>query len=35
VNALWAARVLVQSDPGHIDRLMNHLLAALPAAPRP
>ena len=34
-NALWAARVLVQSDPDHIDRLMNHLLAALPAPSKP
>lgn len=32
-DALWAARVLLQSDPAHIDRLMNHLLAALPATP--
>jgi hypothetical protein len=34
-DALWSARVLLQSDPGHIDRLMNHLLAALPPAPPP
>ena len=35
VEALWAARVLLQSDPEHIDRLMKHLLTALPAAPKP
>ncbi|MDP3082740.1 MAG: hypothetical protein Q8N44_03470, partial [Rubrivivax sp.] len=35
LEALWASRVLLQSDPGHIDRLMNHLLAALPAAAPP
>lgn len=35
VDGLWAARVLLQSDPGHIDRLMNHLLAALPTASTP
>jgi hypothetical protein len=34
-EALWAARVLLQSDPAHIDRLMNHLLPALNAAPTP
>jgi len=33
--ALWQARVLLQSDPAHIDRLMNHLLSALPAASAP
>lgn len=35
VQALWSARVLLQSDPDHIDRLMNYLLAALPAATTP
>jgi len=32
---LWRRRVLLQSDPAHIDRLMNHLLAALTAMPTP
>lgn len=32
---LWRHRVLLQSDPAHIDRLMNHLLAALTAIPTP
>lgn len=34
-DALWRARVLLQSDPAHIDRLMNHLLSALPAGSPP
>lgn len=33
IDSLWQQRVLLQSDPDHLDRLMNHLLAALPAAP--
>ena len=34
--SLWSARVLLQSAPDHIDRLMNHLRQALPApAPQP
>jgi len=34
-DALWQQRVLLQSDPAHLDRLMNHLYAALPAPPAP
>lgn len=34
-EALWPLRVLLQHDPHHLDRLMNHLLAALNAAPSP
>jgi hypothetical protein len=30
-DGLWQHRLLLQIDPGHIDRLMNHLLAALAA----
>jgi hypothetical protein len=30
-DALWSHRVLLQSDPRHIDTLLQHLLAALPA----
>lgn len=29
-HALWSQRVLLQSDPHHIDTLLHHLLAALP-----
>jgi len=34
-DALWPQRVLLQHDPLHLNRLMNHLLAALEAAPAP
>ncbi|MCA3242279.1 MAG: hypothetical protein ING89_13365 [Rubrivivax sp.] len=34
-DALWERRVLLQHDPQHLDRLMNHILAALEAAPSP
>jgi hypothetical protein len=34
-DALWLQRVLLQHDPLHLDRLMNHLLSALNAAPMP
>ncbi len=34
-DALWCQRVLLQHDALHLDRLMNHLLAALNAAPTP
>jgi hypothetical protein len=34
-DALWAARVLLQSDAAHIGRLMNHLHGALPAPSPP
>ena len=34
-DALWSQRVLLQHDPQHLDRLMNHLLAALDAATPP
>jgi hypothetical protein len=33
--ALWQTRVLLQDDPGHTDRPMNHLLSALPAGAPP
>jgi hypothetical protein len=32
-DALWPQRVLLQHDPSHLDRLMNHLMAALNEAP--
>lgn len=32
-DSLWRQRVLLQPDPDPLARLMNHLLAALPAAP--
>ena len=34
-DSLWRQRVLLQSDPDHLDRLMNHLYAALPATTEP
>lgn len=34
-TSMWQQRVLLQSDPDHLDRLLGHLLAALPAQPSP
>jgi len=34
-GAPWPQRVLLQHDPSHLDRLMNHLQAALDASSSP